>query len=111
MYTFEKTQQDVVEVKNDLKELKAFLLNRAENQLKTDNPLTIDEVVKLTSYTKPTIYGYCQKNEIPHHKKNGRLFFFASEIIEWIKLGKQKTIKEIEADTDTFLSNNSKKNK
>jgi predicted DNA-binding transcriptional regulator AlpA len=110
MYTFEKTQQDVLEVKNDLKELKAFLLNRAENQSKTDNPLTIDEVVELTSYTKNTIYGYCQKNEIPHHKKNGRLFFFASEIIDWIKLGKQKTIKEIEADTDTFLSNNSKKN-
>ena len=110
MFTFEQTQQDVAEVKKDLKELKALLLNKAENQSKTDNPLTIDEVVKLTRYTKPTIYGYCQKNEIPHHKKNGRLFFFTSEIIDWIKEGKQKTITEIEADADAFLSNKKKGN-
>lgn len=108
MYTFEQTQQDVAEVKKDLKELKALLLKKEENQPKNDNPIFIDEVVKLTGYTKPTIYGYCQKNEIPYHKKNGRLFFFATEIIEWIKLGKQKTIKEIEADTDAYLSNKSK---
>jgi predicted DNA-binding transcriptional regulator AlpA len=111
MIPFEQTQQDVAEVKKDLKELKALLLNKAENQSKTDNPLSIDEVLKLTGYTKPTIYGYCQKNEIPHHKKNGRLFFFASEIIDWIKLGKQKSIKEIEVDIDALLYNKSKKNK
>lgn len=109
MIAFEQTQQDVAEVKKDLKELKALLLNRAEAQPQTDFPKTIDEIVELTGYTKPTLYGYCQKNQIPYHKKNGRLFFFQSEIIDWIKQGKQKTIIEVEADADTFLSNQSKR--
>ena len=70
-----------------------------------DNPLTIDEVVKLTGYTKPTIYSYCQNNVLPHYKKSGRLFFFKSEIIDWIKKGKVKTLKELEADADSYLKN------
>lgn len=103
--TFEQTQLDVAEVKNDLKELKALLLRKVETQNESDNPKTIDEIVILTGYTKSTIYGYCQKNMIPYHKKNGRLFFFKSEIIEWIKLGKQKTLNELEVDADNCLSN------
>jgi predicted DNA-binding transcriptional regulator AlpA len=108
MIAFEQTQLDVVEVKKVLRELKA-LIEKAESKSQTDDPQTIDEIVKLSGYTKPTLYGYCQKNTIPHHKKNGRLFFFKSEIIDWIKQGKQKTIIEVEADVDTLLSNNSKR--
>ncbi|WNH07664.1 helix-turn-helix domain-containing protein [Thalassobellus suaedae] len=104
MITFEQTQQDVVEVKNDLKELKALLLQKAETKDQTDDPKSIEEIEKLTGYTKPTLYGYCQKNTIPHHKKNGRLFFFKSEIIDWIKQGKRKTITEVGVETDTLLS-------
>lgn len=79
-----------------------------KSQPESDNPLNIKDVSELTGYTKPTIYGYCQRNEIPHNKKNGRLFFFKSEIIEWIKTGKQKTLKELQSDAEAYLSNNKK---
>ncbi|WP_158848490.1 MULTISPECIES: helix-turn-helix domain-containing protein [unclassified Algibacter] len=108
MIAFEQTQQDVAEVKKDIKELKAFFLQKAEIQKENDYPVSIDEIEKLTGYTKPTLYGYCQKNKIPYHKKNGRLFFFKSEIIGWIKQGKQKTIIQVGIDTDTLLSNKRK---
>ncbi len=104
MIAFEQTQQDVAEVKKDLKELKAFLLIMAESQIQADDPKPIEEIEKLTGYTKNTIYGYCRENKIPHHKKNGRLFFFKSEIINWIKEGKRKTIQEVEEDADLILS-------
>lgn len=104
MIAFEQTQQDVAEVKKDLKELKAFLLIMAESQIQADDPKPIEEIEKLTGYTKNTIYGYCRENKIPHHKKNGRLFFFKSEIIDWIKEGKRKTIQEVEEDADLILS-------
>ena len=54
------------------------------------------------------LYGYVQRNEIPYHKKGNRLYFFKSEIIDWIKTGKQKTLKELEGDADNFLSNHKK---
>lgn len=104
MIAFEQTQQDVVEVKNDLKELKAYLLRMAESQNQADDPKPIEEIEKLTGYTRNTLYGYCRENKIPHHKKNGRLFFFKSEIIDWIKEGKRKTIQEVEADADLIFS-------
>lgn len=105
---FEQLPNLIADLKNEVNEMKALLLNKAESQPEPDNPLNIDEVAILTGYTKPTIYGYCQKNQVPHHKKNGRLFFFKSEIIDWIKTGKQKTLKELEADADTYLSNKNK---
>ena len=79
-----------------------------KSQPEPDNPLNIKEVVKLTGYTKPTLYGYCQRNEIPYHKKGNRLYFFKSEIIDWIKTGKQKTLKELQAEAEEYLSNKNK---
>lgn len=107
-FTFEQLPNVIADLKNEVKEMKALLLQRAELQPETNNPLNIKEVSKLTSLSKPTLYGYCQRNEIPYQKKGGRLYFFKSEIIDWIKTGKQKTIKELTAEADEILSNNKK---
>lgn len=69
-----------------------------------ENPLNMGGVEELTGYSRQTLYGYCQKSSIPHHKKNGRLFFFKSEIIDWIKEGKQMTVNEIDEAADELLS-------
>lgn len=106
--TFEQTQQDVAEVKKDLKELKALILQKVENQPQTENPLGIKDVSKLIRKTVPTIYGYCQRNEIPYSKNGNRLIFWKSEIIDWLKEGKVKSISEIEAEADAYLSNKNK---
>jgi excisionase family DNA binding protein len=108
MIPFEQTQRDVAEVKKDLKELKALMLRNADAQPETDNPIPIKEVANLTGKTVPTLYSYVRRNEIPHHKKGNRLYFFKSEIIAWIKTGKQKTLKEIEKEADAYLSNKNK---
>ncbi|MFT5213418.1 MAG: putative DNA-binding transcriptional regulator AlpA [Patiriisocius sp.] len=77
-------------------------------QPQTENPLGIKDVSKLIGKTVPTIYGYCQRNEIPYSKNGNRLIFWKSEIIKWLKQGKVKTIQEIEANADAFLSNRKK---
>ncbi len=81
---------------------------KQSTQPESDNPLNIKDVAKLTGYTVPTLYGYCQRNEIPFSKKSNRLFFFKTEIIDWIKTGKQKTLKEIQAEAEEYLSNKNK---
>jgi predicted DNA-binding transcriptional regulator AlpA len=96
-----------------LSNIETLLLDLKHNpqskfQTETSNPLNIKEVSKLTSLSVPTLYGYCQRNEIPYQKKGNRLYFFKSDIIDWIKTGKQKTIKELEEETDELLSNNKK---
>ncbi len=106
---FENLPNAVAELQKGQSEILALLLNKAEPQPEPDNPLSIKEVAKLTGLTVPTLYGYVQRNEIPFYKKGNRLYFFKSEILEnWIKTGKQKTLKELEADAEEYLSNKNK---
>lgn len=101
----EKIQQDISDANKGIERLEALLLNKVKTQPEIETPIQLDEVLPITGLKKPTLYGYVQRNEIPYHKKGNRLYFFKSEIIDWIKTGKQKTLKEIEADTDIYLSN------
>lgn len=78
-----------------------------EESTDEDIPLNIEEVAKLTGYTTPTLYGYCRRNEIPYHKKGNRNYFFKTEIISWIKTGKQKTLKELEEDAIQYVNKKS----
>ncbi|WP_027125289.1 helix-turn-helix domain-containing protein [Gelidibacter mesophilus] len=74
-----------------------------------EDPKDINQIAKLTGYKPKTIYEFCRKKTIPYHKKNGRSFFFKSEIIEWIQSGEQKTIKAIESETDEFFASKKKR--
>lgn len=105
---FEQLPSVIADLKNEVQEMKALLLQKVEPQPETDNPLSIKEVAELTGITVPTLYGYCQLNKIPFNKKGNRWYFFKTEILVWIKTGKQKTIKEIQEDANTYLSNNKK---
>ncbi|TYB80336.1 helix-turn-helix domain-containing protein [Bizionia saleffrena] len=105
---FEQLPNVVATLTIEVRELKALILTTAKPQTQ-NNPLTIREVAELTNLSVPTLYGYVQRNEIPYHKKGNRLYFFKSEIIEdWIKTGKQKTLNELKAETDKYLSNKNK---
>lgn len=105
---FEQLPNLVADLKNEVSEMKALLLKKAQSQPETDNPITIQGVSELTGLTVPTLYGYCQRNEIPYSKKGNRLYFFKSEIIDWIKTGKSKTLKELQLDAEVYLSNKNK---
>jgi predicted DNA-binding transcriptional regulator AlpA len=102
-----------LEIDRRLSNIETLILNslnkRTEaTQNEIEKPIKLDDVVKLTGLTKPTLYGYVQRNELPHFKKGNRLYFFKSEIIDWIKTGKKKTQKEIEAEANAYLSNQKK---
>lgn len=101
------TKQDFNLLLNEVKELKALTLQKANENPKPETPIGIKEVATLTKLTVPTLYGYCQRNEIPYSKKANRLFFFRADILNWIRSGNQKTLKEINVDADIYL--NSKK--
>ena len=107
--SFTQTQLDVAEIKNGYLKILDQLQKKSKPLTEDTNPQSIDQIVSLTGYTKKTLYGYCQKNQIPHYKKNGRLFFFKSEIIDWIKSDQQKTIKQIESENDEFLASKNKR--
>jgi excisionase family DNA binding protein len=69
--------------------------------------LDLNELIKYDpeKRTKPTWYSKISKGEVPYHKRGKKVYFLKSEIDDWLKQGKRKTIQEIEAEADEYLSN------
>lgn len=105
---FEDLPNAVTQLQKGQNELKALLLQKAKPQQEIEAPINLSEVTKITGLTKPTLYGYVQRNEIPYNKKGNRLYFFKSEIIDWIKTGRQKTLKELQGEANNYLLNKKK---
>lgn len=108
---FEDLPQLMADLRTEVKEVKSLVQEKTDPHPEFNHPMGIKDVANLTGLSVETLYRYCQKNEIPYHKKGNRSFFFIEEIIDWIKTGRQKTVREIEMDVDAFLSNKKKKNK
>jgi len=68
-------------------------------------PVGIDKACKITGLAKPTIYSKVSRREIPGHRKAGRLYFFESELLAWIRSGKRATLDEIKADALNSIEN------
>ena len=66
--------------------------------------MTINEASKLIRLSVPTIYSKVCRNEIPVSKQGKRLYFLRSDLLDWIKSGRIKTISEIRQEVDQKYS-------
>jgi len=69
----------------------------------TEQLLTIAQAAELLSLTTPTLYGLVHKRTIPFSKKSKRLYFSKTELTEWVKSGRKKTIAECQANPENHL--------
>jgi len=71
-----------------------------------ENPISIQDAAQFLGLTVPTMYSKVSKGEVPVTKRGKRLYFFRSELLEYLKGGRKKSNIEIEAEAEAFLSNN-----
>lgn len=108
--TFDKLPEAVTMLRKEVSELKRLLIEKQE-QAPTEQPeqlLTIQEAAEFLSLTVPTMYSKCSKNEISFMKRSKRLYFSRTELMEYVKAGRKKSNAEIEAEVESYLSNNRK---
>lgn len=86
------------------KGLRETLPNDNTGQPEPDQFLNVQETADFLNLSVPTIYGYVQRAEIPVNKRSKRLYFSKEELIAWVKLGRKKTVQEIEAEAHQYLS-------
>lgn len=63
-----------------------------------EKPINADAAADFLDLAKPTLYSKVSRREIPFHKRNGRLYFFKSELLEYLKEGQVKTLQQLEND-------------
>lgn len=98
---------------NDMPEAMAYLINKVNkleallsNNAKSDNTTETDKwfnIQELCTYlpdrpARQTVYGWIGQRLIPYHKKGKKLQFLKSEIDNWLKADKRKTVDELQAE-------------
>ena len=74
-----------------------ILGNLTANQTPTEQVMTVEEVVRLTGYSKATIYKFTSDRKIPFRKpEHGgrRLYFQREEILDWLQSESHPTIEQ-----------------
>ncbi len=110
--TFDQLPKAVSMLTKEVGELK-HLLTKKKEQATTEQPdqwLDLNELIQYDpeKRTKPTWYCKIHKNEVPHYKRDKKVYFLKSEIDEWLKEGKRKSNAELDQEAAMYLSNKKK---
>ena len=104
--TLETLPKAFVLLTSEVSEIKRLLLEKSNEQ-----PAETDcwfDLTELCNYhpdkpSKPTVYGWVHSGLIPVHKGTKKLRFLKSEIDNWIKQGRKKTLAETAIEADQYL--------
>lgn len=103
--TFERLPEAVTELTRKVNELYKVITN-VQPQDPAEQFLTVDETAKFLNLSVPTIYSKVSKRELPYMKRGKRLYFARKDLEAYLQGGRVKTVKEIEADADQYLTKN-----
>jgi excisionase family DNA binding protein len=96
MGIMEQILESLHQIQLRLDNLEKLIQEKSTTQ-ESEQFLDIKEAAQLLRLSPPTIYGLVNKRAIPHNKKGKRLYFLKSELLQWLKDGRRKTIKEIKS--------------
>jgi len=104
--TFENLPEAVFQLNEKLEKIEKLLQARNTENPKPepDSPLNIDEAAAFLRLAKSTLYSKVSRRELPCKKQGNRLYFFKSELTEYLKEGKQKTLDEIHTEAENYIN-------
>jgi len=66
--------------------------------------MNIREAAAFLDLTVPTLYSYVHEGKIPFYKPGKRLYFSPQDLMQWVKTARKKTMAEIEAEAEQYIS-------
>ncbi len=86
---------------------KAIPTNTQVPQIET--PIGFEAALLILGLKERTLRAKISAREIPYYQQGGRLYFFESELIAYVRQGKVKTMSEIQTDADSYINSTKKK--
>jgi predicted DNA-binding transcriptional regulator AlpA len=105
--TLETLPKAFTQLTNEVSEIKRLLLEKSNEQpTETDRWFDLNELCQYhpDKPTKPTVYGWVNAGTIPVHKGSKKLRFLKSEIDDWLRQGRKKTLAETASEADQYLT-------
>ena len=109
--TFDQLPEAVTRIQEKLENIAQLLLQRQEHSPEQDEIMPVDKAAIFLDLAVPTVYSKVCRKELPVNKRGKRLYFYRSELTEWIKSGRKKTADEIREDAVLHLTTKNKKAK
>lgn len=106
--SFNDLPEAVTELTRKVDELYKVITN-VQPQEQADQFLSVDETAKFLNLSVPTIYSKVSKRELPFSKRSKRLYFSREDLTDYLKGGRMKTVREIEAEADQYLTSKNKR--
>jgi excisionase family DNA binding protein len=103
LLTFEQLPQAVKLLHDKLSIIEQLLIEAKHPSTEADELLTISVAAKFLNLSVPTLYGKVSRKEIPVNKQGKRLYFYRSELADWIKAGRKKTVSEIRQEAEQHI--------
>lgn len=72
-------------------------------KVEKDELLTVQDTAKFLSLSVPTVYTLISKGELPVMKRSKRCYFSKVELINYLKLGRKKTIAETALEAENYF--------
>ncbi|SMO71747.1 DNA binding domain-containing protein, excisionase family [Chryseobacterium rhizoplanae] len=94
-YTFEQLPSVIAKLEVKLDRIETLLLENGYKIPAEDDYIGAKEACRLLKLSLPTLYTKVCHRELPFYKKGNRLHFSRTELLDWIKEGKKKSITEI----------------
>ncbi|EHQ26553.1 helix-turn-helix domain-containing protein [Mucilaginibacter paludis] len=109
--TFDQLPEAVTQIQIKLDNIEQLLISQQEQSPEQEELMPITKAAEFLDLAVPTVYSKVCRKEIPVNKRGKRLYFYRSELTEWIKSGRKKTADEIREDAVQHLATNNKKAK
>jgi len=104
--TLETLPKAFTQLTNEVSEIRRLLLEKSNEQpTETDRWFDLNElcIYHPDKPTKPTVYGWVNAGSIPVHKGGKKLRFLKSEIDNWLRQGRKKTLAETASEAEQYL--------
>jgi excisionase family DNA binding protein len=104
--TLETLPKAFTQLTNEVSEIKRLLLKKSNEQpTETDRWFDLNElcIYHPDKPSKPTVYGWVNAGTIPVHKGGKKLRFLKSEIDNFLKQGRKKTLAETASEAASYL--------
>ena len=101
-YPAQKLQDELNAIKNEIASLK-----ETTQKPEFERPISVKQAAEFLGVAQSTIRNKMKVKQLPHYPmfEGTKFVFFESELVEYIKTGRVKTLKEINAETAKFVEN------
>jgi len=93
--TFNQLPEAVTRLLEKVDHIETLLTEHGTQQAGPNQPINIKEAADFLDLAVPTVYSKVSRKEIPVNKQGKRLYFYKSELEEWIRQGRKQTFSEL----------------